>query len=109
MAIDENAPPPRQAEEASAKVNLFLHVVGRRADGYHLLDSLVMFAGVGDQVTAPPADELSLSLSGPFGAGLAAEPDNLVLRAARALAEELGIAPRVRLALRKSLPVASGI
>ena len=98
------------AEElAPAKVNLFLHVLGRRADGYHLLDSLAVFAGVADRLHAMPAAGLSLEIAGPFGAALASEPDNLVLRAARALAAAAGIAPRARLVLEKVLPVASGI
>lgn len=86
-----------------------MHVVGRRDDGYHLLDSLVAFADFGDVVHAAPADALSLAVTGPFAAGLAAEPDNLVLRAARALAEAVGGAPGARLTLEKHLPVASGI
>jgi 4-diphosphocytidyl-2-C-methyl-D-erythritol kinase len=92
---------------APAKVNLALHVTGRRADGYHLLDSLVVFACVGDAVSAELAEGLSLVLDGPEAGALAAEPDNLVLRAARALAagRELGAALR----LVKRLPVASGI
>jgi 4-diphosphocytidyl-2-C-methyl-D-erythritol kinase len=94
---------------APAKINLHLHVVGRRADGYHLLDSLVVFAGIGDRLTVSPAGRLTLSITGPFAAGLEAGADNLVLRAARALAEEAGINPTGALALEKNLPVASGI
>ncbi len=97
------------AEPAPAKVNLFLHVLGRRADGYHLLDSLVAFADVADRLAVAPAAGLSLEIGGEFGAALAAEPDNLVLRAARALAAGAGIAPTGRLRLDKTLPVASGI
>lgn len=97
------------AEFAPAKVNLHLHVVGRRADGYHLLDSLVVFADVGDRLTVSAADALSLSVTGPFAAELAAEADNLVLRAARGLAAQAGIRPAARLVLEKTLPVASGI
>lgn len=97
------------AEPAPAKINLFLHVTGRRADGYHLLDSLAVFTALGDRVTAEPAPDLSLHLEGPFGGALTAEPDNLVLRAARALAAEAGVPARVRLTLHKNLPVASGI
>ncbi|MBB3899304.1 4-(cytidine 5'-diphospho)-2-C-methyl-D-erythritol kinase [Roseococcus suduntuyensis] len=96
-------------EAAPAKVNLFLHVTGRRADGYHLLDSLAVFGPAADLLTATPAEGLSLALEGPFGAALQAEPDNLVLRAARALAAAAGVAPRAALTLRKHLPVASGI
>ena len=96
-------------EPAPAKVNLSLLVTGRRADGYHLLDSLVVFGPVSDMVHATLADALSLEISGPFAAGLAAEPDNLVLRAARALAAWAGRAPGAALVLEKHLPVASGI
>ena len=96
-------------ELAPAKVNLYLHVTGRRADGYHLLDSLAVFGPAADEVAAEPATGLSLALDGPFGAGLAAEPDNLVLRAARALATEAGITAGAALRLAKHLPVASGI
>jgi 4-diphosphocytidyl-2-C-methyl-D-erythritol kinase len=94
---------------APAKVNLYLHVVGRRTDGYHLLDSLTVFAGAGDRLSAEPSAELSLAVTGRFAAGLEAEADNLVLRAARALAAAAGIAPTGRLVLEKNLPVASGI
>lgn len=91
-------------ETAPAKVNLCLHVTGRRADGYHLLDSLVVFAGVGDRVSALPGNGLSLRLTGPEAAALGAEPDNLVLRAARLMR-----AKDVALVLDKQLPLASGI
>ena len=101
--------PVELTETAPAKVNLFLHVLGRRADSYHLLDSLVVFADVGDELRAAEAEAVSLCLEGPFAAGLPTGPDNLVLRAARSLAAEAGIAPRGRLTLRKNLPVASGI
>jgi 4-diphosphocytidyl-2-C-methyl-D-erythritol kinase len=97
-------------EPAPAKINLHLHVTGRRADGYHLLDSLVVFAGAADTVEAAPADGLSLSLGGPEAGGLAAEPDNLVLRAARVLVDAAGRPlPGAALRLEKRLPVASGI
>ena len=96
-------------ERAPAKVNLTLHVTGRRADGYHLLDSLVVFAGAHDVVSARAADTLSLELAGPFAHALSTDPDNLVLRAARALAASYGVAPRAALRLEKHLPVASGI
>jgi 4-diphosphocytidyl-2-C-methyl-D-erythritol kinase len=94
---------------APAKINLSLRVTGTRSDGYHLLDSLVVFADVGDRLFVRPADTLSLTIGGPFGASLSGEGDNLVLRAARALAAEAGIAPRGALALDKALPIASGI
>jgi 4-diphosphocytidyl-2-C-methyl-D-erythritol kinase len=95
---------------AAAKVNLYLHVIGRREDGYHLLDSLVAFADIGDRLTAEPGATLSLSIGGPEGAGLAAVgDDNLVLRAARLLAEHTGTTLGARMHLEKILPVASGL
>jgi 4-diphosphocytidyl-2-C-methyl-D-erythritol kinase len=94
---------------APAKVNLYLHVTGKRPDGYHLLDSLAVFPMAGDFIHATPADGLSLNITGPFGGPLRAEPDNLVLRAATALAAAAGITPHAELILEKDLPVASGI
>jgi 4-diphosphocytidyl-2-C-methyl-D-erythritol kinase len=95
---------------AAAKVNLYLHVIGRRADGYHLLDSLIAFADVGDWLTAEPSGTLSLEISGPEAAGLVAEADdNLVLRAARLLADYTGTTLGACLHLEKNLPVAAGI
>lgn len=89
-------------EFAPAKLNLALHVTGRRADGYHLLDSLVCFAAVGDRIRLAPGP-LSLSIDGPFAAGLDGSSDNLCLRAARLAGASVAIA------LTKNLPVASGI
>lgn len=100
---------PRRTAAAFAKVNLYLRITGRRADGYHTLDSLVVFAAASDRITVAPDSTLSLSLTGPFAAGLAGEADNLVLRAARALAAAHGIAPAANIALDKRLPLASGI
>lgn len=97
MATDE------ARELAPAKINLTLHVTGRRPDGYHELDSLVVFAGVGDTIGARRAEGLGLAIDGPFAAGL--DPaDNLVLKAARFLG-----ATDAALTLHKALPVASGI
>ena len=96
-------------ERALAKVNLFLHVVGRRDDGYHLLDSLAVFAGVGDAIEAMRADGLSLEVRGPFAGALGEAPDNLVLQAARALGHAAGRRAGAALVLHKALPVASGI
>jgi 4-diphosphocytidyl-2-C-methyl-D-erythritol kinase len=103
------APEPGLRDAARAKVNLFLHVLGRRPDGYHLLDSLAVFPPVGDVLTAERSSTLSLHLTGPFGAMLATESDNLVLRAARALAASAGVPALASLTLDKRLPVASGI
>ncbi len=95
---------------APAKVNLTLHVVGRRDDGYHLLDSLVAFADVGDLLTFRAADDLTLTVDGPFADQVRDLGEaNLVLRAARALAAKAGIVPKAAIHLTKGLPVASGI
>ena len=96
-------------EPAPAKVNLSLLVTGRRPDGYHLLDSLVVFGPAADLLHARPAAGLSLHVTGPFAAGLTAGPGNLVLRAARALAGWRGGQAGAALVLEKRLPVASGI
>jgi 4-diphosphocytidyl-2-C-methyl-D-erythritol kinase len=96
---------------APAKLNLYLHVTGRRAGGYHLLDSLVAFSDIGDRLSVAPAPRLSLDITGPFARDLAQdEPQkNLVWRAVEALAARLGRASDVALTLEKNLPVASGI
>jgi len=105
-----NAAPPARApvrEFARAKINLCLHVTGRRPDGYHLLESLVVFPEIGDALTVEPAAAgLSLALGGPFAAELGAGADNLVLRAAEALRP--GTAGAAIL-LEKRLPLASGM
>lgn len=88
---------------APAKINLTLHITGQRADGYHLLDSLVCFAHVGDVVTAARADTTQVTVSGPFAAGVPTGPDNLVARAA----DLLSVAADIH--IEKNLPVASGI
>ena len=98
-------PPKLIREFAPAKVNLALHVTGQRADGYHLLDSLVVFAGVGDWISCAVAEDLSLTITGPQAENLTATEDNLVLRAARVMAGGRGAA----ITLEKHLPIASGI
>lgn len=92
-------------EAAPAKINLTLHVTGQREDGYHLLDSLVVFTQMGDVITVSPADDLTLTIDGKFGSALSATADNLVLRAARSFDSPKGAA----ITLTKNLPVASGI
>jgi 4-diphosphocytidyl-2-C-methyl-D-erythritol kinase len=100
----------RARRAAPAKLNLYLHVLGRRADGYHLLDSLVGFADVADLLTAEEAPALSLEIAGPFAGALRDDVSgNLAWRAAMALAGRAGIEPRAALTLEKHLPVASGI
>ncbi len=99
---------------APAKVNLFLHVLARRTDGYHDLESLIVFVDVGDRLTVAPAEDVALSLEGPFAPALVGEPvtDNLVYRAASLLRDQAGPDKAVKgaaLRLDKRLPVASGI
>jgi 4-diphosphocytidyl-2-C-methyl-D-erythritol kinase len=94
---------------AHAKVNLWLNVVGRRDDGYHLLDSLVAFVDLADQLEARPDDRLWVGLDGPLAGALAGEADNLVLKAARLLADRAGVAPRAAIHLVKHVPVAAGL
>ncbi|MDJ0826361.1 MAG: 4-(cytidine 5'-diphospho)-2-C-methyl-D-erythritol kinase [Rhodobacter sp.] len=89
---------------APAKINLTLHVTGRRDDGYHLLDSLVVFADVGDRVLVRPASDTSLTVTGPRAAGVPADASNLVLRAA----DWLGTPPAA-ITLDKHLPAAAGL
>ena len=98
---------------APAKVNLALHVLGRREDGYHDLDSIVAFADVGDWLTFSPADQFAITVSGPFAAALPQAGGNIIAKsweAARAIAARRGRAlPPVAVHLEKNLPVASGI
>ena len=94
--------------EAPAKLNLYLHVTGRRADGYHELDSLVSFTALADTLEIAPANTLAFTVSGPFADALDAG-DNLVIGAAVALAERLGRPADVRIALHKRIPVAAGL
>jgi 4-diphosphocytidyl-2-C-methyl-D-erythritol kinase len=93
---------------AAAKINLYLHVTGRRDDGLHELDSLIAFAAVHDTIALAPADDIELTVGGPF-AGALADNDNLVLTAARRLAERANVQAGARIHLIKRLPVASGI
>ncbi|GLS81730.1 4-diphosphocytidyl-2-C-methyl-D-erythritol kinase [Paracoccus marinus] len=104
-ATTPDAPPgpvPVRDEPAPAKINLALHVTGRRPDGYHLLDSLVVFTELGDRVTVAPGPP-SLRITGPFADDLPVTGDNLCLRAARSVGADAAIT------LYKALPVASGI
>lgn len=98
------SPMTRIDEAAPAKVNLTLHVTGRRDDGYHLLDSLVVFADIGDRIHVETAPETTFRVTGPRAAGVPTDSTNLVLRAAALF----GGAP-VAIILDKHLPAASGI
>lgn len=96
-------------EQAPAKINLSLRVVGRRADGYHELESLVAFAGVADKLTLQPGDEAGLDVLGPFAGECGAAADNLVLKAVAALRARVPGLKAGRFVLEKHLPVAAGI
>lgn len=101
-------------EPAPAKINLYLHVTGKRDDGYHLIESLAAFVGVCDVVRIAEADDLSLNMDGPYARVLETDlagrdDDNLVFKAARRLAQHAGRPPHVRIGLSKLLPVAAGI
>src|SRR5690349_8358203 len=99
----------RLRERAPAKVNLTLAVVGRRNDGYHLIDSLVAFASTSDELVLEAGVDLGPTVHGPTAEAAGREVDNLVLRAARALAERVPGLALVDFTLLKRLPVAAGL
>lgn len=94
---------------APAKVNLCLHVTGQRDDGYHLLDSLVVFADVGDRLRVSPSGDLTLTVDGPFAEGVPGDERNLVLGAAKRLRDLRGVSAGAHLHLSKHLPHGGGI
>lgn len=101
---------------APAKVNLYLHLTGRRDDGYHLLDSLVAFADIGDRVRIEPATDFTFAVEGPFARAFTAQEkdaspnsSNLVVRAVWAMAEAMRRPPAIRVTLEKNIPLAAGI
>jgi 4-diphosphocytidyl-2-C-methyl-D-erythritol kinase len=94
---------------ASAKVNLTLRILGKRADGYHDLVSLVAFADIGDELALIPGDGLDLDLAGPNAAAAGAVSDNFVLIAARALAERIDGLKLGQFKLTKHLPAGAGL
>lgn len=98
----------RLSEPAPAKLNLALHVRGRLPDGRHAIETLFAFCTDGDRLQGEPGGELSLEIGGPFAEGLSST-DNLVLDAARSLADAAGVDAGARLILNKKLPIASGI
>lgn len=97
------------SEIAYAKINLALHVRARRSDGYHNIETLFAFVDDGDRLDVSLSDEISLSIGGPFGAGLEADDSNLVLRAANILKQHYKVAEGAAIWLDKRLPIASGI
>lgn len=94
---------------APAKLNVALHVTGKRDDGYHLLDTLVLFADTGDVITVESADSFSLKVTGPFAPFVGEDEDNLVWRAACILAQALDVVPYGAVTLDKRLPVGAGL
>lgn len=96
-------------ELACAKINLTLHVLGRRADGYHALESLVAFAALGDTLALQPAPATALDITGPYAAACGPSADNLVLKAAAVLSQHIGGLKAGHFQLEKTLPVAAGI
>ncbi len=93
---------------APAKINLFLHVTGKRDDGYHTLESLVAFADIGDELCLEPAPNLSLSIDGPYAHNLSAT-DNSIIKAAQFFAQHHDLKSGGHFKLTKNLPIASGI
>src|SRR6476659_10451214 len=100
---------PALTDEGRAKVNLTLRVIGRRTDGDHDIESVVAFADCADRLTLTPGPELTLQMSGPLAQACGATSDNLVLKAARLLAERVPNMKAGRFTLDKVLPVAAGI
>ena len=94
---------------AAAKVNLTLHVTGQRGDGYHLLDSLVVFTTIADKLSATLASDLRIKVSGPFSQGVPTDAGNLVMKAAAALRDARGVKLGAAITLEKHLPHAAGI
>ncbi|MGD8325346.1 MAG: 4-(cytidine 5'-diphospho)-2-C-methyl-D-erythritol kinase [Sphingomonadales bacterium] len=101
--------PQSCVEIAPAKINLYLEITGRRPNGYHDLDSLVVFADVGERLIAAESDDLTLDITGPWAGALDGEADNLILRAARLLKDKTGINRGVHFTLDKHIPVAAGV
>lgn len=96
-------------ETAPVKINLTLRVLGRRADGYHELESLVVFADLADRLTLEPGETLALDVTGPFATASGGVSDNLVLKAVTALHARLGAVKAGRFTLEKNIPVAAGV
>lgn len=99
---------PGAREIAPAKLNLALHVRGKMPDGRHAIETVFAFCADGDRLTAEPANALTLAIAGPFADQLS-DQDNLVMKAARALAEAARVEQGAAIRLDKKLPVASGI
>ena len=109
MASPKSKILPYICQSAPAKINLFFHVKNRRADGYHDIESLVVFTEVCDHIEVENYEDLELVVSGPFANALPHNNDNLIIQAAQLLARTAKIKPRARIHLKKVLPVAAGI
>ncbi|NBX04143.1 MAG: 4-(cytidine 5'-diphospho)-2-C-methyl-D-erythritol kinase, partial [Alphaproteobacteria bacterium] len=95
---------------APAKLNLSLHITGKRADGFHLLESVVAFAHFGDVLKIAPADDITLEIEGEFASALLKDvQNNLVIKAARKLQQQFGVQAGAHITLQKKLPVGSGM
>ena len=94
---------------APAKINLDLRITGRRTDGYHLLDSIVVFTEFGDELKAEVSNQLEIDISGPFASDLPKSNNNLILKSCKLLCEVAGVQPNIKFYLTKNLPVSSGI
>lgn len=94
---------------APAKLNLTLHITGKREDGYHLLESLVVFLEIGDKISVQKSDDLSLSVSGLFSDSLVVSDDNIMLKAARALQVTANVSHGAALELEKAIPIGAGL
>ncbi len=94
---------------APAKINFTLHVTAKQDDGYHLLDSLVGFAGVGDQISVRPSDTISIEVDGPFKDGVPLDDSNIIVKAAMALQHARKVPHGAQITLTKNLPHPAGI
>ncbi len=97
-------------ETAYAKINLALHILGRRDDGYHEIDTIFAFLKDGDHLSIKASDNVSLSIDGPFGDNIGGKvDDNLVMKTAKLMQDHFNIGDGAALHLRKNLPIAAGI
>ncbi len=94
---------------APARINLYLHITGRRADGHHEMDSLIVFSDLGDTLSVRSADDLTLTLEGPIADSLSRRMENSVLRAAQLLADAANVPCKAAITLTKHLPLSSGL
>ena len=99
----------RVTVHAPVKINLYLHITGRREDGYHEVDTLIAFTDFGDEITAEASDTLKISADGPFAAELPEGEDNLVIRAIDALRQSAGEITSAHITLSKHIPLAAGV